>query len=189
MKYRLIVMGASFGGMKAFNTILPQLPETFDVPIAIVQHLGQHSNDYLIDHLNEVCRVKVKEADEKENLRPGVVYFAPADYHLLVEDDLTLSLSVEAKVNFSRPSIDVLFESAALALREDVIGIILTGANNDGSFGLKKIKDNHGLTIVQKPETAKARAMPQAAIESLNVDHIISLAKLGPFLVELIHSE
>lgn len=186
MKYKLIVMGASFGGLNALKSILPILPKDFSIPVVIVQHLGQDSNHYMINHLNTICQLLVKEAEEKETLRPGVIYFAPADYHLLIEDNMTLSLSVEEKVNFSRPAIDVLFESAAYAFGPNVVGVILTGANTDGSLGLKKIKENNGLTIVQSPDTAEAQAMPQGAIDALSVDYIIPLSNIGSFLVALV---
>ncbi len=186
MKYNVIVIGASFGGLNALKTILPILPKDFSIPIVIVQHLGQESNKYMLKHLDSICDVGVKEAEEKEKMKPGIIYFAPSNYHLLIEDDMTLSLSVEEKVNYSRPSIDVLFESAAYAFHQGVVGLVLTGANTDGSLGLKKIKEFNGLTIVQSPDTAEATAMPQGAIDTCSVDHIIPLANIGHFLVELL---
>lgn len=185
MEYKVIVIGASFGGLNALKTILPILPKGFRAPIVIVQHLGQDSNHYMIEHLDSICHVWIKEAEEKEEMKPGIVYFAPSNYHLLIEDDMTLSLSVEGKVNYSRPSIDVLFESAAYAFHQEIVGVVLTGANTDGSIGLKKIKEFNGLTIVQSPDTAEAKAMPQGAIDTCSVDHIIPLANIGHFLVEL----
>ncbi len=125
------------------------------------------------------------EAGEKEELRPGKVYLAPANYHLLVEDDRTLSLSVDERVNFARPSVDVLFETASDAFGSRLVGIILTGANRDGSMGLKKIRQNGGLTLVQAPETAFADGMPRAAIAACAADHILPLDQIGPFLCRL----
>ncbi|MCP3891914.1 MAG: chemotaxis protein CheB [Desulfobulbaceae bacterium] len=185
MEYRLIVMGTSYGGMKALGTILPALPENFPLPIAIVQHLSADSDSYMVGHLNSVCKIQVKEAEEKELLQSGVAYIAPEDYHLLVEDDMSLSLAADNKVNFSRPAIDVLFETAAFSLGPLVIGVILTGANTDGSIGLKKIKEGNGLAVVQSPETSVASAMVVGAIEKVAVDYILPLSEIAPFLIEL----
>lgn len=185
MKHKLIVIGTSFGGTKALQTILPVLPGNFPLPIAIVQHLSPDSDNSLVSLLDDLSRIMVKEAEEKESLKPGVAYFAPANYHLLVEEDMTLSLSVEKKVNYSRPAIDVLFESAAYSIGSKVVGIILTGANTDGSCGLNRIKANGGLAIVQSLETAEATAMPQGAIDTVPVDFILPLPEISPFLVNL----
>lgn len=128
----------------------------------------------------------MKEADEKEEIENGVVYFAPPNYHLLIERDHTFSLSADRRVNFARPSVDVLFESAANAYGSELIGVILTGANNDGARGLKKIKDMGGLTIVQDPASAEARYMPEAAIEEVQtVDYILPLEKIKTILIKL----
>ncbi len=183
--YEAIVIGVSAGGMEALPIILEPLPEDFPVPILIVQHISPHSDGYLPRYLDSICRVKVREAEEKDVLRPGTVYVAPANYHLLVEEDRTLSLSVEERVNFARPSVDVLFETASEAFGSRVVGIILTGANRDGSMGLKKIRQNHGLCIVQSPETAFAHDMPRAAIAACPVDHILPLHQISPFLCRL----
>jgi two-component system chemotaxis response regulator CheB len=186
MRYQAVVMGVSSGGMKALSTILPELPPDFPLCVIVVQHVHPTSNDFLARYLDEQCRVKVKEADEKEKILPGVVYLAPPNYHLLVEHDKTLSLSTEAPVNFARPSIDVLFETAAEAYGENVVGVILTGANNDGSQGLAAIKKAGGLAVVQDPETAEADAMPRSAIETVRPDHILPLGRIGPFLSGLV---
>jgi two-component system chemotaxis response regulator CheB len=126
----------------------------------------------------------VKEADQDELIEAGRIYIAPANYHLLVERDRTLSLSIDAKVCYSRPSIDVLFETAAEVYRSGLIGIILTGANNDGTAGLRRIKKNDGLTIAQDPATAEVKRMPTSAIEENIVDRIVSLKKLSSFLTQ-----
>ena len=132
--------------------------------------------------LNESCPLTVKEADEKEPIKPGFVYIAPANYHLLVEQNKTLSLSIDSKVCYSRPSIDVLFETAAEAYLSGLIGIILTGANDDGTIGLKKIKEKGGLTIAQDPATAESGVMPLSAIRENVVDQILPLAEIASFL-------
>jgi len=185
MSYKAVVVGVSAGGMSALGEILPRLPDDFPVPVIIVQHISPQSDNYMIRHFNNLSKITVKEADEKEAILPGHAYFAPPNYHLLVEEDQTFSLSVENRVNFSRPSIDVLFESAIDAWYSSLIGIILTGANNDGSKGLKKIKDFGGLTIVQDPKTAEVSAMPDSAIKLFKPDHILKLKDIAPFLVSL----
>lgn len=189
-KYRAIVIGVSAGGMDALKTVLVPLPSDFPVPLLIVQHMSpERSENYLIEYLDSLCSLNVKEADEKETVQSSYVYIAPSDYHLLVEADGTLSMSVDERVNYSRPSIDVLFESASEAYSSGLIGIVLTGANSDGAEGLKTIKENGGLTIVQDPETADSRAMPLAAIEKCNVDHILGLDKISDFLLEITGSK
>jgi two-component system chemotaxis response regulator CheB len=143
------------------------------------------ADDLLSLTLQEVCRLRVKEAVPFEAIEPGWVYLAPANYHLLIEPDKTLSLSVDAKVCFSRPAIDVLFESAADTYQTGLIGIILTGANEDGTAGLKKIKEAGGLTIAQHPATAEAPLMPNSAIQENVVDNILSLPDIASFLIGL----
>ena len=132
--------------------------------------------------LSNRCELVVKEAEDTETIRPGCVYMAPADYHLLVERDYTLSLSVDEPVNYSRPSIDVLFQSAAEAYGPALLGIVLTGASHDGSRGLVRIKEFGGITVVQDPSTAQASLMPSAAIRASEVDYILGLSDIGPFL-------
>ncbi|WP_026889857.1 chemotaxis protein CheB [Clostridium beijerinckii] len=186
MKYRAIVIGASAGGMDAIKKILITLPRSFAAPVIIVQHLNSHSNGYIVKYLKELCKINVKEADEKEGILPGNVYIAPPNYHLLIEKDETLSLTVDNKENYSRPSIDVLFESAAEVYRYELIGIILTGANKDGSNGLRRIKELGGITIVQDPDTAEAYFMPKSAISTTKVDYILTLDKINAKIIELV---
>lgn len=186
MTYKAVVIGVSAGGMSALGEILPKLPADFPVPLIIVQHISPQSDNYMIRHFNSLSKITVKEADEKEDILPGYAYFAPPNYHLLVEEELTFSLSVEHRVNYSRPSIDVLFESALDAWCSSLIGIILTGANNDGSKGLKKIKDCGGLTIVQDPKTAEVSAMPESAIKLFKPDYVLKLKDIAPFLISLL---
>lgn len=186
MRYHAVVIGSSTGGMDALRTILEVLPRNFSVPILVAQHISPHSDNYLAKFLDTACKVVVKEAEEKETIISGNVYLAPPNYHLLVEKDRSISLSVEARISYARPSIDVLFESAAEAYNTGLIGIVLTGANHDGSNGLKRIKECGGLTIVQNPDTALADSMPRAAIRTTKVDHIISLAEIGQLLNKII---
>lgn len=185
MPYKAIVIGVSAGGMNALGQILPRLPADFPLPVIVVQHISPQSDNYMIRHFDSISKIAVKEADEKEEILPRTVYFAPPNYHLMVETDFTFSLSVEARVNFSRPSIDVLFETAAEAYGDTLIGIILTGANNDGSRGLKRIKECGGYTIVQSPANSEVSAMPEAAIKTTKVDKILDLEKIAGVLMKL----
>jgi two-component system, chemotaxis family, protein-glutamate methylesterase/glutaminase len=184
--YRAAVIGASSGGWNALKTILGALPEDFPLAIMVVMHRHPHSDDYLEKSLDNDCAVRIKQADEKESIISGTVYFAPPNYHLLIEDIHTLSLSVARAVNYARPSIDVLFESAAYVYGDTLAGLILTGANNDGAGGLKKIKDMGGLVLVQDPETAEATAMPRAAIAATDPDFVLPLGEIGAFLKDLV---
>ncbi len=185
MKYEAIVIGVSAGGMNALSAVLPRLPDDFALPIIIVQHMDPNSRDYLSDHLDRKCNIQVKEAEDKESVINGVAYVAPANYHLLVEEDRTLSLSVDDLVNYSRPSIDIMFETAADVYKKKLVGVVLTGANADGSKGLAKIKTLGGLAIVQDPATAHVDYMPKAAIASTKVDHILPLEEIASLFMEL----
>ncbi len=186
MAFKIVVIGVSAGGFQALQIVLGELTSDFPLPILIVQHTSPGSGDYFARHLNQKCAIEVKEANEKELSQPGTVYLAPANYHLLLERDGTLSLSIEEKVNYARPSIDVLFDTASEAYGSDVIGVILTGANSDGSRGLKTIKAKGGIAIVQDPETAESAAMPQAAMEATEVDHLLPLSDISPFLKKFV---
>ncbi|MGE5339887.1 MAG: chemotaxis protein CheB [Candidatus Omnitrophota bacterium] len=183
--YECIAIGVSAGAMHALSLILSSLSADFFLPIIIIQHISPQSDNYTTRYLDSISKIPVKEIDEKERIRPGIVYTAPPNYHVLVEDDKTFSLSVEDRVNFARPSIDILFESAADVFGNRLIGIILTGANSDGSRGLKRIKEEGGLTIVQDPETAEVDGMPRAALEMTRVDFILKLEEIGPLMIQL----
>ena len=183
--YRAIVIGVSAGGLKALSAVLPKLRGGLPLPVLVVQHLSPVSDTYLVDHLRRLCAVKVKMAEDKEPAEAGVVYLAPPDYHLLVEADNSLALSLENRVNYSRPSIDVLFASAAEAYMDGLIGVVMTGANADGAQGLARIKECGGLTVVQAPETAEVDIMPLAALETVAVDYVVPLERLGRFLNSL----
>ena len=182
---RAVVIGASAGGLEALKVMLPALPASFPLPIAIVQHRDGSSDGFLAEYLNRMSRVMVSEPEDKEPLCAGHVYIAPGGYHLLIESDLCFSLSVDGRVNYSCPSIDVLFESAADVFAESLIGIVLTGANVDGAQGLKAIKAHGGLAIVQDPKTAQAAAMPRAALEATDVDYIVGLDQIAPLLIKI----
>ena len=184
-RYEAIVIGSSAGGLNALKVLFRGLSEGFHIPLIIVQHISADSENYLIQILNDIRVLQVKEADEKEQPMPGMAYLAPPNYHLLLEPDRTFTLTIDERVNYARPSIDVLFETAAEAYKDKLIGIILTGANNDGSRGLKRIKDLGGLTIVQDPDTAEVESMPRAAIQATLTDHILPLEEIAAFLNSL----
>jgi len=184
-KYKVIVIGVSTGGLKAIKAILSVLPSEFALSIIIVMHRHKETDGYLERSLDDGCKMHVKQADEKEEIKAGIVYVAPPNYHLLIEDDCTFSISVEGPINYARPSVDVVFESAAEIYREGLIGIILTGANKDGSLGLKKIKESGGLAIVQTPETSEAAEMPKAAIAAADPDYVLPLDEIGLLLRKL----
>lgn len=183
--YEAIAVGVSAGGLEALKKILPRVPEHFNRPIFIVYHVHKTSDDFLAHYLNRISRLSVKQAEDKETVKPGMVYLAPPDYHLLIEWDRTMALSRAEAVNYTRPSIDVLFETAADVYRENLMGIILTGANRDGSEGVKKIKAEGGFVVVQDPETAEIDTMPRAAIAAVEPDLVLSLEKIADFLCNL----
>lgn len=188
-RYKAVVIGSSAGGLNALKVLFRGLESKFRLPVIIVQHISPDSENYLIHILNDLKKLTVKEADEKERPVKGMAYIAPPNYHLLIEADQTFSLTVDERVNYARPSIDVLFETAAEAYQDTLIGVILTGANNDGSKGLKKIKDLGGFTIVQDPETAEVDSMPRAALLSTRVDKVIPLEEIAPFLNSLVENQ
>lgn len=183
---KAIVIGASYGGMEAIRVLLSRLPVHFNLPVIAVLHIGRNNISTYITRLNGKTRFLVKEAEEKETIRSKRVYFAPPNYHLQIENDYSLSLSTDKKVNFSRPSIDVLFETAAWAFKDELIGILLTGANNDGANGLISIKKYGGITIVENPETAFAKAMPRAATGLFEPDYVLNLEDIAEKVTELV---
>jgi two-component system, chemotaxis family, protein-glutamate methylesterase/glutaminase len=184
-----IVIGASYGGMEAIKTLLGGLPSGFQIPVCIVLHIGNSSINSYLTQLNNKTSFFVKEAEEKETIKPGCVYFAPPNYHLQIENNFTFSLSTDLKVNFSRPSIDVLFETAAWSYKNELIGILLTGANSDGAEGLKTIKKYGGTTIVENPETAFAKTMPVSAIKNEKPSFILELQDISKKIIELAGSK
>lgn len=182
-KYEAVVIGASAGGLYAVSKILESLPEYYSLSVMIVQHRSRDERTTLEEVLQHKCKILVKQADEKEFIKAGTVYFAPADYHLLVEKNRSFSLSSDTPVNFSRPSIDVLFETAAESYKDKLIGIILTGANSDGARGIKKIYTCGGVTIAQHLDEAQFPMMPQAAIKTRCVRHVFGLKQIVKFLL------
>ncbi|MBC8440416.1 MAG: chemotaxis protein CheB [Deltaproteobacteria bacterium] len=183
--YKAIVMGVSAGGLAALSRLFSDLPEGFALPLIVVQHVHPTADRQIFDYFNSNCPLTVKEVEDKEKILAGYVYFAPPDYHLLVERDKTFSLSIDPRVTYSRPAIDVLFESAAYVWSSRLIGILLTGASSDGSRGMQLIKAHGGLTIAQDPATAEYPVMPQSAIDANAADKILSLDGIGKFLKTL----
>lgn len=182
-QYKAVVMGTSAGGLYVLFDLLKQLPKDYPLPVMIVQHRSKDQRELLEEILQNRCSIRIQQAEEKEQIAAGNVYIAPPDYHLLVESDFTLSLSADEHVSYSRPSIDILFESAAFAYGPSLIGIILTGANSDGAAGLATIRQQGGLTIAQDPEEAAFPMMPASAIKR-GVDHVWTLKQIGAFLIE-----
>ncbi|MBO9558960.1 MAG: chemotaxis protein CheB [Caulobacter sp.] len=180
-----VVIGASAGAVQALLAVLPTLPAGFTAPVLVVVHVPPDRDNVLVPLLQAKCRLTVKEAEDKEALAPGVIYFAPSDYHLLVEADRTLALSTDEPVNYSRPSIDVLFESAADAYGENLVGVILTGANHDGAAGLKAVVEAGGVAIVQSPAEAYATPMPHAALQASPTALIMNLDAIASYLSSL----
>jgi two-component system chemotaxis response regulator CheB len=181
-RFEAIVIGASAGALEALSAILPDLPAQFLLPVLIVVHVPSDKRSVLVELFQAKCGIQVQEAEDKELMKGGTVYFAPPDYHLLVEKDKTLSLSSDEPVLYSRPSIDVLFESAADALGPQLIGVVLTGANQDGANGLSAVVKAGGVALVQRPDVAFASEMPRAAIEACPEAQVMTLDEIKTFL-------
>jgi two-component system chemotaxis response regulator CheB len=186
MAYSVVGVGSSWGGLAAMSQLLGGLPGDFSVPIVVVQHRSSDSDRLLADLLQDATDLRVSEAEDKEPLTPGTVHIAPANYHILIEDGF-LSLSLDAPVRFSRPSIDVMFSSAADTYGSGAIGVVLTGANEDGARGLSDIVKRGGCALVQDPRTAEIAIMPHAALKAVPSAQMLPLDELSPRLIELTH--
>jgi two-component system chemotaxis response regulator CheB len=185
MEYDIIVIGTSWGGLHAVSTLLTHLDDGVHQPIVVVQHRSVDSEEGALAHLlSDHTRRVVTDPDDKTELEPDHVYLGPPDYHVLVEKG-RLALSTDEPVRFARPSIDVLFESAADAYGDRAIGIVLTGANDDGARGLARIKELGGVAIVQDPGTSERRTMPDAAIAAAHADAILPLEEIPKFVYGL----
>jgi two-component system chemotaxis response regulator CheB len=180
-----IVLGCSAGGVTALRTVLAGLSPPLPVPVIVVCHTGGEELGLLCEVLASASALPVREAIERQWPQASVVHLAPAGYHLLIEADGRFALSVDARVCYSRPAIDVLFETAARYYRERLIGVVMTGANDDGAAGLKAIRVRGGIGIVQTPDSAEARAMPEAALALAGADHVKPLADIAPLLNHL----
>ena len=183
----LVAVGTSLGGLNALMVLLAALPERFPVPIAIVQHRSvSPDGGGLAQLLQEHSKLAVVEADDKMPIESGSVYLAPADYHLLVEEPGRFALSTDAPVRSARPSIDVLFQTAAEAYGPALLAVLLTGASADGAEGLAAVKSCGGRAIVEDPVTAECRTMPAAGLAATAVDYVLPLAKIGAYVVTLV---
>jgi two-component system chemotaxis response regulator CheB len=180
-----VVIGASAGGFEALLAVLKGLPPTYPMPLVAVLHLPDNHESRLPELFGYRLALQVREARDKETLAAGVLYFAPPGYHLLVETDRTFSLSCEDRVNFARPSIDVLFETAVGAYGKSLAGILLTGANYDGAAGLAGMQVAGALTVVEDPATAEVPTMPEAALRRMAPDLVLSLAEIHSLLQRL----
>ena len=181
----IVVIGASWGGLAALTRLIGDLPADFNVPVAVVQHRSRHADNLLAALLQDTTPLTVVDVEDKEPLLPGGVYIAPANYHMLV-DEGHLSLTTDPLVRFSRPSIDVTFMSAADTYLGSTIGVVLTGANDDGARGLRHIVDRGGRAVVQDPATAESPVMPHAAQRAVPEATVIPLTGIAECLVRMI---
>ena len=186
---KAVVIGASAGGVEALLTIFAGLKSGYRLPIIVVLHLPDERRSQLAEVFAQRVALPVREVQDKQPIVPGTLYFAAPGYHVSVEHDLSLSLSQEEPVHYSRPAIDYLFESAADVYQQRLAAILLTGANQDGARGLSQVKQSGGLTIIQDPDEAQVATMPRAALELFQPDCILPLSGIGRLLVELEHIE
>lgn len=184
MAYSIVVVGTSWGGLNALRELVGGLPADFRIPTVLVQHRHRQSTDHLLStFLQERTTLAVTEVEDKMPIEAGTLFVAPADYHLLVDRGF-FTLSTDPPVRYSRPSIDVTFYSAADAYAAATIGVILTGANSDGSRGLRRIFDRGGLALVQEPATAESAAMPAAAIRCVPEARVATISQISAILAE-----
>ena len=179
-----VVIGASAGAVQALSRILPALPADYPLPVLVVVHVPADPSG-IASLFNAKCRLPVREPEDKDPILPGTIYFAPASYHLLVETDRSIALSVDEPVLFSRPSIDILFESAAESYGANVVGVVLTGANEDGADGARALAAGGGMVLVEDPDTAFAATMPAAALARCPAARSLSLDAIAETLIEM----
>jgi len=184
MVCEIVVIGTSLGGFQALQIVLRDLPKDFPFPIAVIQHRSSEDSEMFAPLLATHVHLPVVEIEDKQPINAGQIFIGPPNYHVLI-DDRHFALSTDAPVLHARPSIDVLFESAAEAFGEGVVGVLMTGMSRDGTSGLKRIRECGGCAVVQDPVTAEGRVMPEAAIESEVADRILPLEGIAPFLMEL----
>jgi two-component system chemotaxis response regulator CheB len=178
----MVVIGASAGGVEALGILLRSLPPRFSAALAIVLHIPPDRSSLLPELFAPRCALRIKEVEDKEPVQSNTVYFAAPDYHMLIEPDKSFSLSRDEQVNYSRPSIDLLFESAASTYGQNLLGIVLTGSSADGAEGLKTIRAHGGSAWVQDPTDAKSHLMPASAIELAGADHVYTLDVMAKHL-------
>lgn len=184
-KIKYIVIGGSAGSFKVITDILSAIPKDFPFTLILVLHRLKHIKTGFIEALSPKSELPIIEPDDKEPILEKRIYIAPANYHLYIEPDKTFALSTEEVVNHSRPSIDLTLSSAGYSLKNKVLGIMLSGANKDGAIGLKHIKENGGITIVQSPEESMVRTMPDAAIKETNTKNIFKSQQIIEYILKL----
>ena len=182
---KYVVIGGSAGSFQTVLKLLEEFPKNYPYPVFLVLHRLKNVRSGFIEALSIKSKLKLTEPCDKEQIEGGRVYLAPANYHMYIQPNKTFSLSTEETINHSRPSIDVTFSSAAFSLREQLVGVLLSGANKDGSFGLKNISKYNGLTIVQDPKDSQIQTMPQAAMDIFNVDKVLSSEEIIKFVTNL----
>ena len=188
-KIRAIAIGGSAGSFQEVTRILASIPQNFPYPLILCLHRLRHVREGSVEALQSKSRIQVTEPDDKENIKNGVAYLAPANYHLLVEFGMTFALSTNEAMNFSRPSIDITLQSASNIFREKLVGIILSGASKDGATGMREIKENGGIAIIQKPEEAKVPMMPASVQEIIDVDLELGTTEIIEFLNVISHEK
>jgi len=176
------IIGGSAGSLEVLLKVLPVINPAVSFPIVIIIHRKHGTDSLLPDLLSSRTKLKVKEVDEKESLKAGTIYIAPSDYHLLVEQDRTFSLDYSEKVNYSRPSIDVTFQTAAEVYQDKLVCMLLSGSNADGVNGLKSVKEWGGVAVIQNPITAQVAYMPTQAQLNVDIDHVLSIEEMGEFI-------
>lgn len=184
-KYKAVVIGGSAGSFPVVSLIFSKLKSDFRMPIFLAPHRLKHVREGFSEALNTKSNIKIVEPFDKDLIEPGKVFLAPANYHMSIENDFRIALSIEDMVWSSRPSIDITLSSCAHTYKDSLVGIILTGANRDGSLGMKDIKDNGGLTIIQDPSTCMVDTMPKAAQEVTQIDHVFNVDQIIDFLNSL----
>lgn len=183
--YKAVVIGGSAGSFQVITKILSALPQDFPLPIIMCLHRLKHVRNGFVEALSLTSIMPVTEPDDKEGIKRGGVYLAPANYHMSVELGNSFALSTEEMLNSSRPAIDITLASAAFVFKDKLIGILLSGANKDGAEGMKRIADKGGLTIVQEPDDCVIDTMPKAALSLTKVDHVLKINDILEFFVEL----
>ena len=184
-RYRIVVIAASVGGIQAISKVLGDLPATFPVAIAVVQHRGSSPVSALAEILSRTALLRVKDAEDGERIQPGSVYLAPGGTHFSIRANQTVALAITARVRFTRPSADVLFNSAAETYGPGVIAVVLTGSGNDGTDGALRVKSAGGIVIAQDDESSQDFSMPASAIASGAVEYVVPLELVGARLIEL----
>jgi two-component system, chemotaxis family, protein-glutamate methylesterase/glutaminase len=185
ISYKAIVIGGSAGSFQGITKILSHLPDDFELPVIMCLHRLKHVRNGFVEALSIKSVKPVEEPYDKQSIKKKKVYLAPANYHMMIELGNTIALSTEEMVNNSRPSIDITFSTAAYVYKNKLVSILLSGANRDGAWGAKKVKDWGGLTIVQDPKECMMPTMPNAAIEMTDIDHILTIDDIIQFLLDL----